>query len=138
MRRLGIIMLILGLISFLGMVFVVAQEGGAKAGIVKESAKEAEDDASDQQVLAAAKISLADAQATALQNVSGTVVKSELENEDGTPVYSFEIQTSADNTVEVKVDAVTGAFLGIEKDDGDDNEQDGVDNEQEGEHEHED
>jgi len=43
------------------------------------------------------------------------VVKSDLDNEDGTLVFSVEL----DNGMEVKVDAATGAVLGTESDEDD-------------------
>ncbi|MBX3051016.1 MAG: PepSY domain-containing protein [Caldilineaceae bacterium] len=61
-----------------------------------------------------AKISQADAEAAAIAaNPGATVVKSELDNENGSLVYSVELS----NGVEVIVDAGNGAILATEQDD---------------------
>lgn len=61
-----------------------------------------------------AKISQADAEAAALAGNPGTkVVKSELDNENGSLVYSVEL----DNGLEVVVDAGNGAILATDKND---------------------
>jgi uncharacterized membrane protein YkoI len=62
-----------------------------------------------------AKISAETARAAALQAQSGTVNKTELEDENGTIVYGFEIQ-NGDQTVDVKVDATTGKVIKVEQD----------------------
>lgn len=63
----------------------------------------------------------------ALRAAPGRIIESELENEDGVMVYSFEIQ-QADTVreVEVEVDANSGAIIenSIENDDGDENDND--------------
>ncbi len=64
-----------------------------------------------------ATISKEQAQATALQKVAGEVVKSELEDEDGTVVYGFEIRDASGKVFDVKVDAKTGAFVKASADD---------------------
>ncbi len=60
-----------------------------------------------------AKITPEQAKSAALAQVSGTVKKVELENEDGNVVYGVEIQT-ADGDREVKVDASNGQVLHTE------------------------
>jgi hypothetical protein len=60
-----------------------------------------------------AKISLADATATALKEVpGGKVTENELEREKGKLVYSFDIKVAGKEGIEeVAVDAVTGAVV---------------------------
>ena len=59
-------------------------------------------------------ISAADAEAAALAaNSSATVIKTELDNENGVLVYSVELSNGKD----VKVDAGTGEILYTESDD---------------------
>jgi uncharacterized membrane protein YkoI len=54
-----------------------------------------------------------DAKKTALLEVPGTIVKAELDNENGKAVYSIEI-SNGKTTSDVKIDAVTGKVLNIE------------------------
>jgi uncharacterized membrane protein YkoI len=66
---------------------------------------------------AQAKVSKAEAQATALAKVpGGTIKEGGLEKEKGKLIWSFDIATpgSADIT-EVAVDAITGAVLAVDK-----------------------
>jgi uncharacterized membrane protein YkoI len=70
----------------------------------------------ESQLQAEAKISKADAQATALAKTpNGTIKEAELEREHGKLIWSFDIATpdSADIT-EVNVDAITGAIVNVE------------------------
>jgi uncharacterized membrane protein YkoI len=77
-----------------------------------EGMSEADEAAALQQY---ATISAADAEATALAaNPGTTVVKSELDNENGVLVYSTELSSGMD----VKVDAGNGAILHTEQADG--------------------
>lgn len=55
-------------------------------------------------------ITAEDAQATAMSAYTGTIVQTELDDEDGQLVYSVEF----DGGVDVKVDALTGEVLGTE------------------------
>ncbi len=91
------------------------------------SAGEASEAASLQ---AQAKITPDQAKAAALKAVPGTVLKAELENENGNLVYGVEIKT-ADGDVDVKVDAGNGTVLAqdsqhddCDKAQGNDNEKD--------------
>ena len=59
------------------------------------------------------------AQAAALKAVPGTAGKVELDNENGSVVYSVEIADSAGAEVDVKVDAGNGAVLDQQANDGD-------------------
>ena len=65
-----------------------------------------------------AALSEQEAQRFAMQAAPGEVIDSELENENGTMVYEFEIQ-QGDSVREVEVDANTGAILKNTIDDGD-------------------
>lgn len=61
-----------------------------------------------------AKVSLADATATALKTVPGATVKSyELEREKGKLIWSFDMKIAGKSGIEeVNVDAMTGATVG--------------------------
>jgi uncharacterized membrane protein YkoI len=62
-----------------------------------------------------AKISMAQARATALARVPGTIAGAELEREGGKLLYSFDIKSpKVSGVMEVHVDAVTGAVLSVE------------------------
>ena len=65
---------------------------------------------------AEAKISKADAQATALAKApNGTVKEAELEREHGKLIWSFDIATPDSNDItEVNVDAITGEVVNVE------------------------
>ena len=62
-------------------------------------------------------IDMVDAQNIALQEVSGTLRGSELEEEDGVLVWEIEIQNANAELVEIEIDAQSGAILEIEVDD---------------------
>lgn len=71
----------------------------------------------DQSALQAqAKVSKADAQATALAKVpNGTVKECELEKEHGKLIWSLELNTpDSKDITEVNVDAITGEVVNIE------------------------
>ena len=83
-----------------------------------------------------ARITADEAQAAALKAVPGTAGKVELDNENGSVVYSVEIADSAGAEVDVKVDAGNGAVLDQQADDGDEADEADDDNVQhENEHE---
>ncbi len=71
---------------------------------------------SESQLQAKAKISKADAQATALTKVpNGTVKDCELEREHGKLIWSFAFTTpDSKDITEVNVDALTGAIVNVE------------------------
>ena len=75
---------------------------------------------SQSQLLAQAKISRADAQATAAAKVSyGTVKEAELERENGKLMGSFDFATpDSKDITEVNVDAVSCALVNIEHEKG--------------------
>src|ERR1700733_3238629 len=66
-----------------------------------------------------AKVSLADAKATALKKVPGATFKgSELEREKGKLIYSFELKVAGKSGIEeVNVDAMTGEIVNTEHED---------------------
>jgi uncharacterized membrane protein YkoI len=80
---------------------------GALAGCASES---------ESQLLAEAKISKADAQATAAAKVTnGTVKDAELERENGKLIWSFGFTTpNTKDITEVNVDAISGAIVNVE------------------------
>ncbi len=63
-----------------------------------------------------ARISLDSAINEALKAIPGTVVKAELENENGYLVYGVEIAKTDGQTADVKVDAGTGKVLKVDMD----------------------
>lgn len=63
-----------------------------------------------------AKISFQAALKAALAAVPGRVIKAELEVEDGSLMYSFEIVTAAKIVTEVEIDAGDGTVLAIDHD----------------------
>jgi hypothetical protein len=80
---------------------------------------EANEQAESAALASQAKITEAQANATALgQFPGGTVKKTELDSENGTVVYSVHVTDSAGKTQEAKVDATTGKLLPAEAADG--------------------
>ena len=73
-------------------------------------------EAKQAKLMAQAKISQADAQATALAQVpNGTVKESELEKEHGKLIWSFDIATvGTEDITEVNVDAINGTVVSKE------------------------
>ena len=109
MKRLGITLLVISLFVFFGMAYAVEQKA--------EVEKAGNSEMGEKQMLAkSAKVSMAAALATASKQVAGTVLAAELENENEKAMYCFEILPTADSVIvkEVKIDAVTGAFIGTE------------------------
>jgi uncharacterized membrane protein YkoI len=74
----------------------------------------------ESQLQAEAKISKADAQATALTKApNGTVKDCELEREHGKLIWSFGFTTpDSKDITEVNVDAITGAIVNVEYEKG--------------------
>jgi uncharacterized membrane protein YkoI len=85
---------------------------GLLAGCESEKSEQAKQAALEGQ----AKISKADAQQTALQQVpNGTVKEAEIEKEHGKLIWSFDIAVpDSKNIKEVAVDALTGQVVSIE------------------------
>jgi hypothetical protein len=90
---------------------------GLLAGCVCERHEHQSKEAKQARLQAQAKISQADAQATALAQVpNGTVKESELEKEHGKLIWSFDIATpDSKDITEVAVDAITGKVVSVEK-----------------------
>ncbi|MDC3413834.1 PepSY domain-containing protein [Aquibacillus sp. 3ASR75-11] len=87
-----------------------------------ETEKEKENEASEQAELKKeVKVPSQDAEKAALNEVDGTVLDTELGDENGTIVYEITIETK-DGKQEVKVDATSGEFLKVENDDDEDEE----------------
>ncbi|MFB7642911.1 PepSY domain-containing protein, partial [Peribacillus butanolivorans] len=63
----------------------------------------------------------AESKKIALEKVPGTVKEVELEDEDGTVVYSVDVQAKEGSKQEVKIDAQTGKVLKVESDDEEEN-----------------
>ncbi len=74
-----------------------------------------------------AKISLDSALKEALKAVQGTVLRAELENENGYLVYAVEIAKADHQTMDVKVDAGNGKVLKVETDQKDHEDREGED-----------
>jgi uncharacterized membrane protein YkoI len=94
---------------------------GEAADDDEEAETEADQQAEQAALASQATISKEQAQAVALQKVSGEVVKSPLEDENGTVVYGFGIRDADGKVFDVKVDAKTGTLV---KADADDDEED--------------
>ncbi len=63
------------------------------------------------------KISPEEAKKIALKQVNGTIIEEKLDDDDNRLLYEFEILTSDNRKVEVKVDAMNGEVLKLEQDD---------------------
>src|SRR5215472_9561846 len=85
------------------------------AGCASEEHGESKE-AKQSKYMSEAKVSQADAQATALAQVpNGTVKESELEKEHGKLIWSFDIATSGTKDItEVNVDAINGTVVSKE------------------------
>lgn len=83
------------------------------AGCASEEHHHESKEAKQARLMAKAKVSQADAQATALAQVpNGTVKEGELEKEKGKLIWSFDIATPGTTDItEVNVDAITGQFV---------------------------
>jgi uncharacterized membrane protein YkoI len=86
------------------------------AGLLAGCESEKSEPASQAALAGQAKISKADAQQTALQQVpNGTVKEAEIEKEHGKLIWSFDIAVPASRNIkEVAVDALTGQVVSIE------------------------
>jgi len=88
-------------------------------GSIKVTDSNAKDEASEASALQGlAKVAQADAEASALAKVPGTVLKTSLDNENGYLVYSVTIKDAAGKMSDVKIDAGTGLVLTVEASDG--------------------
>jgi uncharacterized membrane protein YkoI len=97
---------------FIGMTLTVALLAGCST-----EKSEHRQEAKRAKWMAEAKISQADAQATALAQVpNGSVKESELEKEHGKLIWSFDIATPGSQDItEVNVDAITGEVVSKDK-----------------------
>ena len=77
-------------------------------------AMSAEDTHGSKDSLLTAKLSMADAIATAKGQFPGQVLEAELENEEGKAVYEIEIASATGAVTEITVDAQSGELLGSE------------------------
>ncbi|MGI8494512.1 MAG: PepSY domain-containing protein [Pyrinomonadaceae bacterium] len=59
------------------------------------------------------KIGMAKAKAIALKQASGKIQSSELENENGKMIYSFDIRNNKGTMTEVNIEAYTGAVVAV-------------------------
>lgn len=75
--------------------------------------------ASSSKLAEQADITQDEAKKIALQEVSGEVVETEIEKEDNTIVYEFEIKTDT-GVKEVEIDGMTGKVLEVENEDDED------------------
>lgn len=94
--------------TLIGMSLAVALLAGCES--------EKREEANQAKYMAEAKVSQADAQATALAQVqNGTVKESELEKEHGKLIWSFDIATpDTKDITEINVDAITGQVVSKE------------------------
>ncbi|QQS33561.1 MAG: PepSY domain-containing protein [Acidobacteriota bacterium] len=100
-----------------------ANETGEKGEANESEVEDQAEVAESARLQSMATITPEQAKSAALAQVPGTVVKVELENEDGNVVYGVEIKT-ADGEHDVKVDAGNGKVLHAEKGDGEDDDND--------------
>ena len=91
------------------------------AAIVVAGCESEEHEHHDGNLQAQAKITEADARATALTKVpDGKIKEAELEKEKGKLIWSFDIaKPNAEGISEVNVDAITGEIVAVEKSDKD-------------------
>ncbi|CAN5224248.1 hypothetical protein BH20ACI1_BH20ACI1_02140 [soil metagenome] len=85
----------------------------AVTGEVGEIKDEGSGSAKEAEMFRQAKVSVDEAEATALNRVSGTVVMLEFERERGKFLYEFEIITSDGKEETIHVDAVSGAVESV-------------------------
>jgi uncharacterized membrane protein YkoI len=90
--------------------------GALTAGLLAGCASEKSEQAKQAELEAQAKITRADAQQTALQQVpNGAVKEAEIEKEHGKLIWSFDIAVPDSRDIkEVAVDALTGQVVSIE------------------------
>lgn len=110
-----------------------AQDPGAKRTEKKKEKRESgekkkkEDRKADEELVRQATITREQARATALQKVPGAIQEEEIEKENGTLVWSFDIKDSSGKIFDVKIDATTGAVLSSDEDREDENGKSSVD-----------
>lgn len=100
--------------NIIGAALVAAMLAGCESD--EHEGHEGNKEARQAQLMAQAKVSQSDAQATALAQVSnGTIKESELEKEHGKLIWSFDIATpDTKNITEVNVNAIDGTVVSKE------------------------
>ncbi len=96
---------------------VIAQHADKKDQEQDDNDREVKDSVEQAHLAKEAKITEQQSIDIATKEVAGTVVKSELEEEDGVVVYHVKIKDGKDQVNEVKVDAQTGSIIKVEHDD---------------------
>jgi len=81
---------------------------------------DADEKANQSEYAKEAKITMAEARATALKRVPGTILEEELEKEKGRLQYAFDICSENKQIYDVEIDAKTGEVLKAGLDDEDD------------------
>lgn len=64
---------------------------------------------------ASAKVSIVEAIATVRENVSGTIIKTELEQKHDRLIWEIEVVTTEKQVKEVHIDAQTGTIIDVEE-----------------------
>jgi uncharacterized membrane protein YkoI len=93
---------------------VMDQKSGGERGERGERGKRHGEAAEAAHLAPLAKIDLTHATAAALAQVPGKALRTALDDENGNLVYSVEVQTTAGEVKDVKVDAGTGVVLHVE------------------------
>lgn len=86
----------------------------ATGEVVKTEAEEGRASEKEIKLMSEARVTMEQAEQTALARVAGTVVEAELERERGKVLYSFEIVGANGDETEIHVDAVTGQIESVE------------------------
>lgn len=107
---------------------VIAQHIDKKDHEQKDNDGEVADSVEQANFAKVAKITSQQGIGIAMKEVAGTLVKSELEDEDGVVVYNVVIKDNKGKTSEVKVDAKTGSIVKVELDDDTETNDDAKDN----------
>ncbi|MUV37006.1 uncharacterized protein JNUCC1_00812 [Lentibacillus sp. JNUCC-1] len=109
-----------------------AESGDVLQKEADDDGRDDDDELSDQeeqaQLKKEAELTSEESETIALKEVKGDVIENELDDENGTVVYSLEIRDDQGVEHEVEVDAKTGDVLKVEKDDDDDDEDTDDDN----------
>ncbi len=111
-KPIRILLIASGIAAFAGGatgLFAAKEEKTAPIGSIRPAGKVAPVD-----LPTMAKISFQQALSTALTKVPGSVIKAELEVEDGNLMYSFEIVSADRKVIEVEIDAGNGQVLDSE------------------------
>lgn len=112
LRKLSALLCTAALAIALPVLASAKEEKAAAAGSIRPTKKVKAAD-----LPALAKISFDDAVKAAATAVPGKIIKAELEVEDGSLMYSFEIVGADKSITEVEIDAGNGKVLGTDKED---------------------